>query len=330
VEVIRLTICANDWVLCKKLQKAQDEAGKAFLLALVGELSGYTDAKECLQGSAAGCAWTAVGLIPYGKLKIAGKLGKLGEVLVDTARAACSFSGDTRVLMANGSTKPIKDVKVGDTVQATDPTTGERGARKVTAVWVHDDHLVDLVLVNGKTLSTTEDHPFWNATDKQWQPAKALVGDTVLTADHRQIAAVGLRQSPVKLAPAHNITVDDLHTFYVLVGGVPVLVHNGACRTFGFHDAPKVAGVYTITFNNGMTYVGSSTTDVHARIHAAFTDPRHAVYQGGYQQSDIVGISGNDMSGWTEPVIKAHEQSIINNYGGPAGGTLLNRINAVG
>ncbi len=37
-----------------------------------------------------------------------------------------SFTGDTLVLMADGTRKPIKDVKLGDKVMATDPITVNR------------------------------------------------------------------------------------------------------------------------------------------------------------------------------------------------------------
>ena len=67
--------------------------------------------------------------------------------------------------MADGTSKPIGQIKVGDYVLATDPETGEQGARQVTHVWVHDDNLLNLVLRNGQTVATTEDHPFWNETD---------------------------------------------------------------------------------------------------------------------------------------------------------------------
>ena len=42
----------------------------------------------------------------------------------DVIGAACSFSGETRVLMADGTTKPISEVEVGDEVLAYDPETG--------------------------------------------------------------------------------------------------------------------------------------------------------------------------------------------------------------
>jgi hypothetical protein len=59
--------------------------------------------------------------------------------------------------MANGTTKPIKDVKVGDKVIATDPQDGERAVRTVLAVHInHDTALTDLtVKVNGHDASST-------------------------------------------------------------------------------------------------------------------------------------------------------------------------------
>jgi RHS repeat-associated protein len=138
----------------------------------------------------------------------------------------CSFSGGTGVLLADGSTKPISEVKVGDEVMAADPETGRRGARKVTRVLVHDDYLIGLVLQGGKVITTTEDHPFWNETDGQWQRADELVGDEALDVTGRGIKVLGQRFGPAVTAPAYNLTVDDLHTYYVLAGITPVLVHN--------------------------------------------------------------------------------------------------------
>ncbi|MEU2156246.1 RHS repeat-associated core domain-containing protein [Streptomyces sp. NPDC019396] len=45
-----------------------------------------------------------------------------------------SFTADTPVLMADGTRKDIKDVKIGDQILATDPETGQTGPRKVTAL----------------------------------------------------------------------------------------------------------------------------------------------------------------------------------------------------
>ncbi|WP_433459403.1 RHS repeat-associated core domain-containing protein [Micromonospora sp. CA-248212] len=141
-----------------------------------------------------------------------------------------SFSGETEVLMADGATKRLDELEAGDEVMAADPETGEQGPRVITHVWVHQDDLIELQLV-GAVITTTEDHPFWNQTDREWQRADELdAGDLVLSSDGRTRLAVGLRPDTVHAALAYNLTVDGIHTYYVLAGKTPVLVHNtGPC-----------------------------------------------------------------------------------------------------
>lgn len=148
-----------------------------------------------------------------------------------TCRTYNSFAGDTRILMAGGSTRPVSQIRIGDRVLATNPETGEHGARNVTAVWIHRDELVDLELkhANGQavTVTTTEDHPFWNSTDQAWQRADSLdSGETLYTTGKRGITTKGVAWTTQHAGSAYNLTVADLQTYYVLAGKTPVLVHN--------------------------------------------------------------------------------------------------------
>jgi hypothetical protein len=63
----------------------------------------------------------------FSKLKIA---GNIGEAMADAAKA-CSFTPDTLVLLSDGTTRPIKDIELGDEVLATDPKTGTTEAKPV-------------------------------------------------------------------------------------------------------------------------------------------------------------------------------------------------------
>jgi hypothetical protein len=243
---------------------------------------------------------------------------------------ACSFSGDTPVLMADGTSKPISEIKVGDEVLATDPETGESGAREVTRLWVHDDEVVKLE-VNDDELITTEDHPFWNATDQQWQRADELDrGDALLTNDGSK-AVVGRLGVEDKREVVYNLTVAAIHTYYVLAGNRPVLVHNTACPTFGMAKAPNFRGVYIIVMKDGKAYVGSSgkelTSTVHARLHKAFTDKNAAFYKAGYTYDDVDFVTTKDMTGNSWDVIRQAEQEAIDGLGGLNGAILLNRRN---
>jgi hypothetical protein len=142
------------------------------------------------------------------------------------AGLACSFAGPTDVLMADGTYKPIQDIKPGDKVIATDPKTGERAAKTVLQVWEHNDTLTDLVVAGGK-VTTTEDHPFWSVTDNRFERADQLApGETVLGADGRPVRVVGLAPRTAHDAQAYNLTVAEIHTYYVGAGRASILVHN--------------------------------------------------------------------------------------------------------
>ncbi|MFI6051587.1 polymorphic toxin-type HINT domain-containing protein [Streptomyces violascens] len=144
----------------------------------------------------------------------------------------CSFTADTPVLLENGKTKPIGEIEVGDRVEAADPETGEhQGPRPVDATLVNrDKDLVDLKIQAPDqavvTLHTTSKHPFWDATTHSWVPAGELPVGHALAADKGQLSTLLAVTTVSGSADMHNLTVDDLHTYYVLAGDTPVLVHN--------------------------------------------------------------------------------------------------------
>ncbi|MEU3188135.1 polymorphic toxin-type HINT domain-containing protein [Streptomyces sp. NPDC006923] len=160
---------------------------------------------------------------------------RFARALSRAERALCSFTPSTRVLMKDGRTKPIAKIKPGDKVAAADPKTGKReGSRAVAAQFKHrDDDLIDLTILgaNNKvvTLHATAKHPFWDGTTHTWTRADRLAaGDSLNTADdgHARVLRVAKR---VGEADMYNLTVEDLHTYYVLAGETPVLVHNANC-----------------------------------------------------------------------------------------------------
>ncbi|BCJ58283.1 hypothetical protein Jiend_17050 [Micromonospora endophytica] len=173
------------------------------------------------KGDYLGAALEVVGLLP------AGRAGKHGR------RLGCrnSFPPGTLVLMADGTTKAIEDVRVGDVVEATDPETGESGPRTVTAEITDSGEktLVKLVLDVGtatESVTATDNHPFWEDSERKWTRAGDLrVGQLVRTPDGSRVRVIDIVAYNLP-AVVHNLTVDDLHTYYVLAGNVPVLVHN--------------------------------------------------------------------------------------------------------
>ncbi|WP_083418586.1 Hint domain-containing protein [Pseudofrankia sp. BMG5.36] len=138
-----------------------------------------------------------------------GAAARAGDDLVH----ACSFAGATPVLMADGTTKPIDQIHAGDQVLATNPETGEQAAKTVVHVWVHNDTLTDLLFADGTVLTTTEDHPFWSATDHRFERADQLAsGEKLLRADGREATSIrprardqppGTRLQPHRHRPPH-------------------------------------------------------------------------------------------------------------------------------
>ncbi|MFJ3302165.1 ricin-type beta-trefoil lectin domain protein [Streptomyces sp. NPDC086549] len=161
-----------------------------------------------------------------------------GSSGTETAKAGkpsrCSFSPDTPVLMAKGETKPIGKIKAGDKVEAADQKTGKHvGARTVQHVWINHDHdLLDLTIRakggHTATIHTTANHPFWDDTTHTWVPAGKLHhGDALNTPTNHHAYVVATHPTP-GAANRWNLTVRQLHTYYVVAGSVPILVHN-AC-----------------------------------------------------------------------------------------------------
>ncbi len=153
-----------------------------------------------------------------------------------------SFVAGTLVVMADGSTKPIEDIELGDKVLATDPETGETTLRAVTAEIMGQGvkHLVGITIdVDGEqgnataSVTATDGHPFWVAELGEWIDATDLRGGEWLrtsTGTYVQITAVERWEDPSETV--YNLTVRDVYTYYVLAGETPVLVHNSNCTNW--------------------------------------------------------------------------------------------------
>ncbi|RCH59726.1 hypothetical protein DT019_38050 [Streptomyces sp. SDr-06] len=207
---------------------------------IIWELSGLNDIKECIQNpTALGCTMAVAGVLPLGKVKLLGKIEDGVEALKDYRKtrrsvgclvgaATHSFPAGTRVLMADGTGRPIEQIQPGDRVTATNPATGETGPRTVTRT-IHtpdDRNFTDVTLADGSGLTSTDHHPYWVENRKRWIDAVNLrVGDALRTPVGTAVQ-IGSTSHWTGLQPAYDLTVDDLHTFYVNTGTTNVLVHN--------------------------------------------------------------------------------------------------------
>ncbi|MER7757196.1 polymorphic toxin-type HINT domain-containing protein [Kitasatospora sp. NPDC097643] len=158
--------------------------------------------------------------------------------------------------MADGSTKPIGDIKVGDRVESADQGTAtDQGGRTVIAQLVHDDEdLINLeVTADGvsSTIKTTSNHPFWDETDHAWVPASKLIAGHALKTDTDERILVAAVNSVRGHAQMYNLTVAQLHTYYVIAGATPVLVHNECIKFENRYGATDNRGLFA-TFEDEM------------------------------------------------------------------------------
>jgi hypothetical protein len=182
--------------------------------------------------------------------------------------------------MEGGATKPIAEIKSGDKVAAADPQTGDnQGARTVVATFVkRDTDLVDVVVEapEGKpaTLHTTDNHPFWDATDRAWVLAENLVvGHDLETATGSRVHVVAVHKTN-GAADRFSLTVAQLHTYYVLAGATPVLVHNCNGDTPGLlsdshqpiGDPNAKGGIYALVSDSGEVQRTGMATDLADRL----------------------------------------------------------------
>ncbi|WP_026123046.1 RHS repeat-associated core domain-containing protein [Nocardiopsis halotolerans] len=280
-------------------------AAAAGLAKLVADELGITAGLECFtSGDLGACGETALNVATMfvgglaGKIALKyglrwGKAAELGrriarlggdliegvEGLIDANRKVdnlCSgrnsFAPGTRVVMADGSSRPIEEVDVGDRVLATDPETGEQSARTVLATIVGSGtkNLVQITVdptteregasddsdgdargeqveqseipgpvAAGDVIVATDEHPFWVPGLEQWVDAIDLAPGMWLQTSSGTWVQVSAVQSWTQAATVHNLTVQGVHTFHVAAGDLDVLNHN--CNTelgAGFPDRP--------------------------------------------------------------------------------------------
>jgi hypothetical protein len=170
-------------------------------------------------------------------LKNADKLRTI-QSIVETLAQGCrrsSFVAGTRVLLADGRSKPIEDLDKGDRVLSTEVRTGATAAKAVAATiaTVGARTLVTITVdADGSagsdtaTVTATDNHPVWLPQSRTWVAAGDLrAGQWLRTAAGSwvQVEAVAKRTQRTRV---YNASVAGFRTYYVLAGDTAVLVHN--------------------------------------------------------------------------------------------------------
>ncbi len=147
------------------------------------------------------------------------------------------FAPGTLVLMGDGSSKPIEDIRVGDLVRCEEPNTSHKVEIKPVTELHHNwtkqfihirvtelslDQTTPYSSKHPKTdqvseILATGEHPFWTV-NRGWVFAHSLQpGDKLLEPDGKEPVVVSAVESPT-LCSTYNLTIEGTHTFFVLDG----------------------------------------------------------------------------------------------------------------
>ncbi|MFC1429959.1 ricin-type beta-trefoil lectin domain protein [Streptacidiphilus sp. N1-3] len=194
-----------------------------------GDVTGINSALAALSASAIDSATLL-------KLESAARLAKAKDIIA--ALDSCftiphSFAAGTAVLMADGSTRPIQDVRVGDLVENATPGGGVQVHRvDQTHLTRTDTSFTDLTVdtpAGASTITGTQNHPYYDLTRKAFVDAGRLtVGDRLQTTGGSGATVLSVRDYTGSMA-TYDLTIDGVHTYYVVAGTTPVLVHNIDC-----------------------------------------------------------------------------------------------------
>ncbi|MFF5922581.1 polymorphic toxin-type HINT domain-containing protein, partial [Streptomyces flavochromogenes] len=272
------------------------------------------------------CGWAATdipflkpvkGLKAIAKLAKGEKAAERTEEVAETVGKTCpvgkhSFLPGTKVLLADGTSKNIEDIAVGDTVLATDPDTGETRGEEILDVIVTEDDkaFTELTVKAGATkakIIATDTHPFWSVSLKKWIDAGEITAGTTLRASNGSAVEATAVRHYTKQQRTYDLTVNTIHTYYVLAGGTPVLVHNaGGLYVRGPKDPLNFGSNYTGRVDR---FDIGGTTDFEVHV---------------YHKGKEVGIFGSD--GWFSKHGKSADvdvpRDVYNNLKGLAVGEL--------
>jgi RHS repeat-associated protein len=139
------------------------------------------------------------------------------------------FVAGTIVQMADGSTKPIEDIQVGDLVLSRDQNSTEEedtvSSRVVLTFRKEKSVTLLLSLSNGEQIETTLEHPFF-VRGKGWIAAGHLTSSDKIVTQSKSVVSVEKAERCFTGRTVYNFEVEDTHTYFVGQHSGGIWVHN--------------------------------------------------------------------------------------------------------
>ena len=163
------------------------------------------------------------------------------DIVLSLGAAALSdtpcFVAGTLVTMADGSKKPIEQVKAGDQVLSCDAKTNrlcsnskhsskQAVAKRVVRTFVHKNaKTLVLHLTNGESIITTPKHPFYVEGRGFVAAGHLAIGNSIVTRAGPSVQVATIEWTG-KTATVYNFEVSDFHTYFVGSSYGGLWVHN--------------------------------------------------------------------------------------------------------
>lgn len=187
--------------------------------------------------------------------------------------------------MADGKSRPISQVKPGDKVADASPAVTDGTKDQAHAVIGTQETFTDRTYVDVTVASPegprmivgTAHHLYWDATSRSWTPASQLrVGHKLQTGNGATVSVVALRPYTAEMV-TYNLAVDNLHTYFVLAGATPILVHNCVGGVTVYRGVSRISGQtgeHNPAYDDAVNGIarprgGTNTPEMH---HLGYTD----------------------------------------------------------
>lgn len=221
-----------------------------------------------------------------------------------------SFAENTQVMMCDGTSKNIQDIKKGDMVLSKDPETGQMACKPVVATHLRtSSDMYQLTVIDAQTkqqsvIFATVQHPFYVVgKSTPVRVSDLIVGDIFWNLSNK--VYVLQRVKPLTWSSlAYNLTVEDFHTYFIEHG---LWVQNcyNTTLTPNSNGTIEVVLVHpTNATHRGMATYNPKTETLHVDFYTKGTDPTPNVgkvlleklIHAGQKAGNVSKITGNPMA----------------------------------
>ena len=136
------------------------------------------------------------------------------------------FIAGTLIAVESGFAR-IESIKPGDVVLSTNVDTMETGYKKVLEKYVRKTRELVHIIVGGKEIVSTPDHPYYVEGRGFVNACQLCIGSPLLDADGKVLEVEQIYKEQLgknEEVTVYNFQVEDWHTYHV--GEMEVLVHN--------------------------------------------------------------------------------------------------------